>query len=299
MTPPPDRPRRERPTARTPQRSGRPPRRKPLDPARRAAFDVLQAVRERDAYPNLLLPVLLRERGISGRDAAFATELTYGSSRVRGLLDAVIGSAANREPETINPILLDLLRLGAYQLLRTRVDAEMARVAKTLVAAVAHDLRAPLASLKASSSTLADPELEIGQDARRSLAATVDAKADQLADLVQNLLDMSRIQAGVLRPRRTVASLNAFVSGVLSDIPPSWEGHEIRAEIPGGMPPIDALKAGTSVDAELLGVADRLGSLEKGKIADVVAVPGDPTVDIAQTGKVLLVMKEGAVYKRP
>src|SRR3984957_6537962 len=66
-----------------------------------------------------------------------------------------------------------------------------------------------------------------------------------------------------------------------------------------GMPPIDALKAGTSVDAELLGVADRLGSLEKGKIADVVAVPGDPTVDIAQTGKVLLVMKEGVVYKRP
>ena len=126
MTPPQDRSRRERPTARTPQRSGRPPRRKPLDPARRAAFDVLQAVRERDAYPNLLLPVLLRERGISGRDAAFATELTYGSSRVRGLLDAVIGSAANREPETINPILLDLLRLGTYQLLRTRVDAHAA-----------------------------------------------------------------------------------------------------------------------------------------------------------------------------
>jgi 16S rRNA (cytosine967-C5)-methyltransferase len=126
MTPPQDRSRRERPTARTPQRSARPPRRKPLDPARRAAFDVLQAVRERDAYPNLLLPVLLRERGISGRDAAFATELTYGSSRVRGLLDAVIGSAANREPETINPVLLDLLRLGTYQLLRTRVDAHAA-----------------------------------------------------------------------------------------------------------------------------------------------------------------------------
>ena len=102
------------------------PRRKPLDPARRAAFDVLRAVRERDAYPNLLLPVLLRERHIHGRDAAFATELTYGSSRVRGLLDAVIGSAANRSPETIDPVLLDLLRLGTYQLLRTRVDAHAA-----------------------------------------------------------------------------------------------------------------------------------------------------------------------------
>jgi imidazolonepropionase-like amidohydrolase len=66
-----------------------------------------------------------------------------------------------------------------------------------------------------------------------------------------------------------------------------------------GMPPIDALKAGTSVDAELLGVAGQLGSLEKGKIADVVAVPGDPTRDITLTQKVMFVMKEGIVYKRP
>ncbi|MFZ3270161.1 MAG: rRNA small subunit methyltransferase B [Mycobacterium sp.] len=126
MNPPQDRPRRNRPTARPTQRPGRPQRRRPLDPARQAAFDVLRAVRERDAYPNLLLPVLLRERRISGRDAAFATELTYGSCRVRGLLDAVIGAAAARSPDTIDPILLDLLRLGTYQLLRTRVDAHAA-----------------------------------------------------------------------------------------------------------------------------------------------------------------------------
>ncbi len=126
MSPPQDKPRRNRPPARTTQRPARPPRRKPLDPARQAAFDVLRAIRERDAYPNLLLPVLLRERGISGRDAAFATELTYGSSRMRGLLDAVIESAANRSADTIDPVLLDLLRLGTYQLLHTRVDAHAA-----------------------------------------------------------------------------------------------------------------------------------------------------------------------------
>jgi 16S rRNA (cytosine967-C5)-methyltransferase len=111
------------------QRSVRPPhrpRRKPLDPARRAAFDVLQAVSQRDAYANLALPTLLRERGITGRDAAFATELTYGTCRSRGLLDAVIGQAAGRPPEVINAVLLDLLRLGTYQLLRTRVDAHAA-----------------------------------------------------------------------------------------------------------------------------------------------------------------------------
>ncbi len=102
------------------------PRRKPLDPARRAAFDVLRAVSERDAYANLVLPGLLRERGITGRDAAFATELAYGACRTRGLLDAVIAAAAGRSPDHISPVLLDLLRLGAYQLLRTRVDAHAA-----------------------------------------------------------------------------------------------------------------------------------------------------------------------------
>jgi 16S rRNA (cytosine967-C5)-methyltransferase len=102
------------------------PRRKPLDPARRAAFDVLRAVSERDAYANLVLPGLLRERGITGRDAAFATELAYGACRTRGLLDAVITQAAGRPPDRIDPVLLDLLRLGTYQLLRTRVDAHAA-----------------------------------------------------------------------------------------------------------------------------------------------------------------------------
>jgi 16S rRNA (cytosine967-C5)-methyltransferase len=108
------------------RRNKRPPQRKPLDPARRAAFDVLRAVSERDAYANLALPALLHERGISGRDAAFATELTYGTCRTRGLLDAVISSAAGRPPDNIDPVLLDLLRLGAYQLLRTRVEQHAA-----------------------------------------------------------------------------------------------------------------------------------------------------------------------------
>ena len=109
-----------RPESRGPKK--RSPRR-PLDPARAAAFEVLRAVSERDAYANLALPPLLRQRGITGRDAAFATELTYGACRSKGLLDAVIGAAAGRPPDEINPVLLDLLRLGTYQLLRTRVDA--------------------------------------------------------------------------------------------------------------------------------------------------------------------------------
>ena len=64
-----------------------------------------------------------------------------------------------------------------------------------------------------------------------------------------------------------------------------------------GMKPVNALKAGTSVDAALLGVADRTGTLEAGKLADVVAVPGNPEADIRQTQKVMFVMKEGVIYR--
>ena len=106
-------------------------RRAPLDPARKAAFDVLRAVSERDAYANLALPAVLTQRGITGRDAAFATELAYGTCRTRGLLDAVISAAAARPVERIDPVLLDLLRLGTYQLLRTNV-AQHAAVSTTV-----------------------------------------------------------------------------------------------------------------------------------------------------------------------
>ncbi len=121
----------QRPPASGDRRPPRRPRRAQLDPARRAAFDVLRAVSERDAYANLALPALLAERGINGRDAAFATELTYGACRTRGLLDAVIAAAAGRPIDQIDPVLLDLLRLGAYQLLRTNV-AQHAAVSTTV-----------------------------------------------------------------------------------------------------------------------------------------------------------------------
>ncbi|MBZ5579940.1 MAG: amidohydrolase family protein [Acidobacteriia bacterium] len=73
---------------------------------------------------------------------------------------------------------------------------------------------------------------------------------------------------------------------------------EFQLMVEHGMRPIDALKTATSSDAELLGLADRVGTLEPGKLADIVAVPGDPTQDIRQTQKVQFVMKEGKIYRR-
>jgi imidazolonepropionase-like amidohydrolase len=64
-----------------------------------------------------------------------------------------------------------------------------------------------------------------------------------------------------------------------------------------GMSPIDALKSATANDAELLGVSQKVGTLEKGKLADVIAMPGDPTQDITATERVSFVMKEGKIIR--
>ena len=114
--------------------TGRPPRDRPrpgpggsrsrADPARRAAYDVLRAVADRDAYANLLLPALLAKRGLTDRDAAFATELTYGTLRGRGTYDAILAACSDRDQ--LDPPVRDVLRLGAHQLLATRVGSHAA-----------------------------------------------------------------------------------------------------------------------------------------------------------------------------
>ncbi len=73
--------------------------------------------------------------------------------------------------------------------------------------------------------------------------------------------------------------------------------EEFHLMVDLGMKPIDALKSGTSADADLLGLADKIGTLETGKLADVVAVPGDPVENIRQVEHVFFVMKEGIIYK--
>jgi 16S rRNA (cytosine967-C5)-methyltransferase len=109
-------------------RHGSPGRGKPTRPAdpRRTAYDVLAAVRDREAYANLLLPRLLADRQLAGRDAALATELAYGTLRGQGTYDAVLATCSDRPLDKLDPPVLDVLRLGAHQLLSTRVGAHAA-----------------------------------------------------------------------------------------------------------------------------------------------------------------------------
>jgi imidazolonepropionase-like amidohydrolase len=80
--------------------------------------------------------------------------------------------------------------------------------------------------------------------------------------------------------------------------PHGQNAKEFKLMVDLGMNPIDALKSATANDAELLGIAQKVGTLENGKLADVIAVPGDPTADITATERVSFVMKEGRIIRQ-
>lgn len=103
------------------------------DLPRLVAWRLLRAVDERQAYANLLLPKLIEDAGerLDARDRMFITELGYGALRWQGSLDLLLSQGMSRPLDAVDPPVRDALRLGAYQLLRTRVPARAA-VASTV-----------------------------------------------------------------------------------------------------------------------------------------------------------------------
>jgi imidazolonepropionase-like amidohydrolase len=118
----------------------------------------------------------------------------------------------------------------------------------------------------------------------------LDPRQQRKARLAMDSVDQT-VRKAVSLGVRIVVGTDAGV------FPHGRNAGEFRLLVEHGMTPAAALKAGTSLDAELFGIADRLGSLEAGKIADIVAVPGDPLADIRQTERVFFVMKEGRVCR--
>ncbi|MFI6754279.1 RsmB/NOP family class I SAM-dependent RNA methyltransferase [Rhodococcus coprophilus] len=282
----------------TAPRQTRRPTQSAVDPARTAARDVLRAVRERDAYANLVLPALLRERKLDSRDAALATELTYGAARAQGLLDAVIADAANRPVDEIDGSLLDVLRLGAYQLLRTRVAPHAA------VATSVDLVRAEFGSRRAGfvnavlrrvgertedewiDRLAPDPERDpVGHLAFRyphplwiaqAFAHALGADAGELAEVLA-ADDARPIVHLVARPGVITAEELALVTG--GEIGP-WSPYAVHIEHgdPGRLEPVrEGMAAvqdeGSQLVARALTLAPLIGE-DKGRWLDLCAGPG-------------------------
>jgi 16S rRNA (cytosine967-C5)-methyltransferase len=269
------------------------------DPARHVAIDVVHAVDVDNAYSNLLLPKLLRERGINSRDAAFATELCYGTLRWQGVLDEVLASAAARDVARLDPPVRAVLRVGAYQLLHMRTPAHAAVHATVelarrvcgpkpvgLVNAVLR--KVATASWSDWTSRLAPKDDDIGATAfahgyPRWVAAAIAAALGDASDELASALSADRpVTHLVARPGRIDREELLTQAGPDATAGP-WSPYAVRLAggDPAGLAAVRSGQAGVQDEGSQLvalaaaeaGVAD-----DGGRWLDMCAGPGGKSV---------------------
>ena len=134
---------------------------------------------------------------------------------------------------------------AALALDRARLSEEAAQAAalaqsdelkSALLAAVSHDLRTPLAAIKASATSLLDQSITWDDESRTDFLEAIDEETDRLTRMVANLLDLSRIEGGALRPDREWYDLAELIEDVASRLRSQSPSHQIRTEIEPDLP---------------------------------------------------------------
>jgi len=115
---------------------------------------------------------------------------------------------------------------------------EADRLKSALLAAVSHDLRTPLASIKASATSLLQEEIAWDAATRREFLTAIDEETDRLARLVANLLDLTRIQGGALKPEKEWTEIGELVASVTDRLAPLLPTHPLRGRVAPDLPPV-------------------------------------------------------------
>ncbi len=264
-------------------------RRRRIDPARAVAFDALRAITAEGAYANLVLGELLGRARLEPRDAALATELVFGTSRLQGTYDAIIERASGRSLATLQPALVDALRLGAHQVLGMRTPLHAAVSATVDLAAgrigdrVAGITNAIIRKIAANDLATWLDLLTEGLDEREALSVRtghprwiVDAYADLLpADEWAAALEANNVPATptlVVRPGLADVDELIAAGGVATRYSP-WGAT--RAGNPADVPAVVDGRAGVQDEGSQLVVLAALRAHRGGgPWLDLCAGPG-------------------------
>lgn len=154
------------------------------------------------------------------------------------------------EQERLNPRLAffwAFVDQAAAMIERARLRRESLRVEvlqrtdelrAALLSSVSHDLRTPLASIKAAASSLLQEDVQWDEEARRGFALAIERESDRLNRLVENLLDMSRIEGGALQPEKEWYPIDELIHDVLGRLQPELQGREVTLDLPDDLPPV-------------------------------------------------------------
>ncbi|MBY6266223.1 sensor histidine kinase KdpD [Azospirillum sp. 412522] len=147
----------------------------------------------------------------------------------RRLLDALIDQAA---------LAIERVTL-AEDVDRTKLAAETERLRSALLTSISHDLRTPLASILGSATSLVSYGPMMDEDDRRDLAVTIQEEAERLNRFIANLLDMTRLESGAIRPRTGAVDLSEVVGSALERVSRILAGHQVEVDLAAGLPMVD------------------------------------------------------------
>jgi two-component system sensor histidine kinase KdpD len=180
--------------------------------------------------PTLLIPIATA-RGLLGEIRIWREDNVNDQERTERTLKTFANQTA---------LTIERLRL-AETARRMKILEETDRFKSSLLSSVSHELRSPLATIKASVSSLRSEEVAWDSDARRELLSAVEEETDHLNLLVGNLLDMSRLEAGSLRPNLQPNVLADVIHSTLKRMRLQMEEHPVRVVLPDDLPilPVD------------------------------------------------------------
>jgi two-component system sensor histidine kinase KdpD len=178
--------------------------------------------------------------GRAGRFACFACPSVPRKVMLAARHDTQLGPAAIRLLEALSAQLW-----GAVDRARLREEANAAEVLRradlaksALLDAVSHDLRTPLASIVASAGSLLQGDVEWADEERRGFSEAIEQEAQRLDRIVGNLLDLSRLESGVLQPDRGWYEPTALIHDVAGRLRPMVAPRGLRLELPDELPPV-------------------------------------------------------------
>jgi two-component system sensor histidine kinase KdpD len=159
------------------------------------------------------------------------------TSRLASALRRRAEQAHQREQET--RALYELVQATTQENVKMKVLQQTDTLRAALLSSVSHDLRTPLSTIKASATSLLEKEIHWDEDARQSFVRAIVRETDRLNSLVENLLDMSRIEAGELRLEKVWYPLDELILDILDRMRSQLQGRDVQTHIPASLTPVE------------------------------------------------------------